>query len=43
MNQVFRLSQEIQKVVDKGKGDGIFINTSGIGFIEHDLEINPAQ
>src|SRR3954466_11852363 len=23
------------KVVDKGKGDGIFINTSGIGVIEH--------
>jgi len=29
------------KVVDKGKGDGIFINTSGIGFIEHDQTINP--
>ena len=25
------------KVVDKGKGDGIFINTSGIGIIEHKL------
>jgi len=23
------------KVVDKGKGDGIFINTAGIGVIEH--------
>jgi len=31
------------KVVDRGKGDGIFINTSGIGFIEHNLEINPSQ
>jgi hydrogenase expression/formation protein HypE len=31
------------KVVDKGKGDGIFINTAGVGVIEHDLEINPAQ
>ncbi len=29
------------KVVDKGKGDGIFINTSGIGVIEHDLVIHP--
>lgn len=30
------------KVVDKGKGDGIFINTSGIGVIEHNLNINPS-
>jgi hydrogenase expression/formation protein HypE len=29
------------KVVDKGKGDGIFINTAGIGVIEHDLVIGP--
>lgn len=29
------------KVVDKGKGDGIFINTSGIGVIEHNLKISP--
>ncbi len=29
------------KVVDKGKGDGIFINTSGIGVIEHKLSISP--
>ena len=29
------------KVVDKGKGDGIFINTSGIGVIEHNLNISP--
>jgi hydrogenase expression/formation protein HypE len=29
------------KVVDKGKGDGIFINTAGIGIIEHDLVISP--
>jgi len=27
------------KVVDKGKGDGIFINTSGIGVLEHSLVI----
>lgn len=31
------------KVVDKGKGDGIFINTAGIGVIEHDLTISPAS
>ena len=31
------------KVVDKGKGDGIFINTSGIGIIEHPLSIGPAS
>lgn len=29
------------KVVDKGKGDGIFINTSGIGVINHDIKISP--
>lgn len=29
------------KVVDKGKGDGIFINTAGIGIVEHPLAINP--
>jgi hydrogenase expression/formation protein HypE len=29
------------KVVDRGKGDGIFINTSGVGIIEHDLKISP--
>ena len=31
------------KVVDKGKGDGIFINTAGVGVIEHDLSISPAS
>jgi len=29
------------KVVNKGKGDGIYINTAGIGIIEHNLEILP--
>ena len=29
------------KVVDKGKGDGLFINTAGIGIIEHAQEIAP--
>src|SRR5664279_1287637 len=29
------------KVVDKGKGDGLFINTAGIGVLEHSLKITP--
>lgn len=29
------------KVVDRGKGDEIFINTAGVGIIEHDLTIAP--
>lgn len=31
------------KVVDQGKGDKVFINTAGIGIIEHKQLINPAQ
>ncbi len=31
------------KVVDRGKGDGVFINTTGIGIIEHNLQICPAS
>lgn len=31
------------KVVDKGKGDGLFINTTGIGVIEHTLNISPQR
>ena len=31
------------KVVDRGKGDGVFINTSGLGLVEHDLPILPAS
>lgn len=31
------------KVVNKGKGDGIFINTSGIGIIEEGLDISPLR
>ncbi len=31
------------KVVDKGKGDGLFINTAGIGAIEHSLTIAPCS
>ena len=30
------------KVVDRGKGDGIFINTAGIGVVEHSLTIAPS-
>ncbi|MGA2246032.1 MAG: hydrogenase expression/formation protein HypE [Verrucomicrobiota bacterium] len=29
------------KVVDKGKGDGLFVNTTGIGVLEHDQIILP--
>jgi hydrogenase expression/formation protein HypE len=29
------------KVVEKGKGDGIFINTTGIGIVHPNAEINP--
>ena len=29
------------KVVDKGKGDGMYINTSGIGILEHNIEVSP--
>jgi hydrogenase expression/formation protein HypE len=29
------------KVVDKGKGDGLFINTAGVGILEHPLKIAP--
>jgi hydrogenase expression/formation protein HypE len=29
------------KVVDKGKGDALFINTTGIGVMEHELKIAP--
>jgi hydrogenase expression/formation protein HypE len=31
------------KVVDKGKGDGLFINTAGVGLIEHNTQICPAS
>jgi hydrogenase expression/formation protein HypE len=31
------------KVVDKGKGDEVFINTAGVGIIEHDLTIAPSS
>ncbi len=31
------------KVVERGKCDGLYINTSGIGSIEHELVISPAS
>ena len=31
------------KVVEHGKGDGIFINTSGIGVVEHSRMLGPRQ
>jgi len=31
------------KVVDRGKGDGIFINTAGIGIVPPDARINPQE
>jgi len=31
------------KVVDKGKGDGVFINTSGVGVIRHSQMILPRE
>ena len=31
------------KVVDKGKGDGLFINTAGVGILEHSLRIAPQR
>jgi hydrogenase expression/formation protein HypE len=31
------------KVVDRGKGDGVFINTAGVGIVSHHLDIAPRQ
>lgn len=31
------------KVVDRGKGDGVFINTAGIGLVAPEVEISPAR
>lgn len=31
------------KVVDRGKGDGIYINTSGIGRVRDDVDIGPTR
>jgi hydrogenase expression/formation protein HypE len=31
------------KVVERGKGDGVFINTAGIGVVEHEFDIAPSR
>ncbi|MBF0521331.1 MAG: hydrogenase expression/formation protein HypE [Nitrospirae bacterium] len=31
------------KVVEKGKADGVFINTAGVGFLSEDVEISPLK
>jgi len=31
------------KVVDRGKGDGVYINTAGVGVMEHDFDIGPRE
>lgn len=31
------------KVVERGKGDGLYVNTAGIGTVEHNLTIGPAS
>jgi len=31
------------KVVDRGKGDGLYVNTAGVGVIEHDQIVAPAS
>ncbi len=31
------------KVVDKGKGDGLYVNTAGVGVLEHALDIRPSS
>ena len=31
------------KVVDRGKGDGVYINTAGIGVLEHDWNLSPSS
>ncbi len=31
------------KVVDRGKGDGLFINTAGVGWVDEKVDISPAR
>jgi hydrogenase expression/formation protein HypE len=31
------------KVVDRGKGDGLFVNTAGVGLVEHERVIGPTS
>ena len=30
------------KVVERGKGDGLYITTAGVGVVEHELDLSPA-
>ena len=29
------------KVVERGKADGLYVTTAGVGVLEHDLELGP--
>ncbi len=31
------------KVVDRGKGDGMYLNTAGVGVVEHNIVVGPAR
>ena len=31
------------KVVDRGRGDGVYINTAGIGFLDQGVEVSPTR
>jgi len=31
------------KVVERGKADGLYLTTAGVGVLEHDLELSPAR
>jgi hydrogenase expression/formation protein HypE len=31
------------KVVERGKADGMYVSTAGVGVVEHDLELGPAR
>ncbi len=31
------------KVVDRGKGDGVYVNTAGIGILDHKADVTPAR
>ena len=33
----------VTKVVDRGKGDGLYINTTGLGFVNEQVKIHPQQ
>jgi hydrogenase expression/formation protein HypE len=31
------------KVVERGKGDQLYLNTAGVGFVTHDVQISPSE